>query len=157
MRTVFRRLAAVAATVTLSATLSLVATGVADAAPAQCAHGANGFTDIPDDQDGQDAEDLPTGEGAYQSDMLMLQWGKINGVTMGWAHLMNTVGGLTSGDQVWMDWTTNNGATWLQCGPFTPTLWGSVTSAAKPTSAAAGYHFRAGANLSGRVYVTPWW
>ncbi len=43
-----------------------------------------------------------------------------------------------------MDWTTNGGSSWLQCGPFTVGTTGtSKTSAAKTTSTSSSYKFRA--------------
>ncbi len=43
-----------------------------------------------------------------------------------------------------MDWTTNGGSSWLQCGPFTVGTTGtSKTSAAQTTGTSSSYKFRA--------------
>jgi hypothetical protein len=133
----------------------------ARATAADCAGGANGFTDIPDDQQGANAYDVKTGLGDYNLDYLELEYGTVNGVTMGWALLENYGGPnsyLHPADQVWMDVSRDNGKTWLQCGPFqaggNSVL--SITTPAHPTS--SDLRFRAGAGDSqGYVVVTPWW
>jgi hypothetical protein len=59
-----------------------------------------------------------------------------------------------------MDWTTNAGASWLQCGPFTVGIAGhSKTSAARPTNPSPSYQFRACGQLAGNqpIKCTSWW
>ncbi|MEU8777112.1 hypothetical protein [Streptomyces sp. NPDC048606] len=128
--------------------------GSAAATAADCANGANGFVDISDDLSGRVARSVDMGHGRT----LTLQYGSVNGAERGWAKL----GGSTqNGDLVWMDWTNDGGRTWLQCGPFAADRGAgrSKTSAAKTTSSAATYKFRACARLTspdvGRC--TTWW
>jgi len=68
-------------------------------------------------------------------------------------------GSTFSGDLVWMDWTTNGGASWIQCGPFEVTAANQTkTSAAQRTSSDPNWQFRA----CGRAFPNfsvcgPWW
>ena len=111
---------------------------------AQCENGANGFIDISDSLVGTRVKPiLDLGSGVS----VTLESGTVAGAQRGWARIH---GSTIAGDQVWMDWTTNNGSSWLQCGPFTVGFSGmSKTSAAKKTSSSTSYRFRACGRLVG--------
>jgi hypothetical protein len=155
MMRITRRIAAAAAVCGLA--LGALAAGIepASASEADCANGANGFVDIPDN--------LATGSRARPAInmgsgvTLELRYGTVYGRQRGWARIY---GDLLEGDRVWMDWTTNGGASWLQCGPFYAGGLNSKTSAAKSTNPSPTYQFRACARLQ---YIevtrctTPWW
>jgi transcriptional regulator with XRE-family HTH domain len=67
---------------------------------------------------------------------VQLRTGTLNGSEVAWARIT----GARYGDRVWMDWSTNGGKTWTQCGPFT------ATTASRTTHAhviGPGWHFRA--------------
>jgi hypothetical protein len=120
---------------------------------AACEHGAHGFIDIPDTQSGTVQRTVALSPGVT----VTLQSGTISGATRGWAKIS---GGTSAGDRVWMDWTTDGGTSWLQCGPFTVGSAGHTkTSAAKQTSSAASYQFRACGQLAGNqpIKCTSWW
>ncbi|MFH8798070.1 hypothetical protein ACH4F6_00505 [Streptomyces sp. NPDC017936] len=126
----------------------------AQATAAECTNGANGFTGIPYDKNGSTVHSVDIGSGVT----VKLQQGYINGSNHGWARID---GSTWAGDRVWMDWTWDNGAHWIQCGPFTVQSNGSPsTSAAKVTSPSTSYRFRACGRLLGESSVsccTPWW
>src|SRR5689334_17194029 len=88
----------------------------ADVGPAtagECQRGANGFVDIPDTQSGRvvDPQQLPAA-------VLSLQFANIAGANRGYAKLSTAAGPIFfgGGEQVWMDWSQDNGDHWLQCG-----------------------------------------
>ncbi|MGW4650799.1 hypothetical protein [Kitasatospora sp. NPDC004289] len=112
--------------------------GPATATVADCNNGANGFVDIPDNLSGTVARSADLGNGRT----VTLQHGNVAGAQRGWAELS---GATQPSDLVWMDWTTNGGTSWLQCGPFSSDQgWGqSKTSAAKATNSSSQYVFRA--------------
>jgi hypothetical protein len=124
----------------------------ASATAAQCEHGANGFVDIPDTLSGTVQRSVSLGAGVT----VTLQSGTVSGHQRGWAKIS---GSTFPGDLVWMDWTTNGGASWLQCGPFSVGGFNKTkTSAAKTTSSSSTYQFRAcgtGVGLANRC--TSWW
>jgi hypothetical protein len=123
-----------------------------------CEGGANGFVDISDDAQGS----IVTGALTPDTNLsppdgvsLDLESGFIENRWSGWAHLH---GATHTGDLVWMDWTTDNGRSWGQCGPFRIDFDGqSKTSASKPTSFDPNYRFRAGGVVSGVLYISDWW
>jgi hypothetical protein len=128
-----------------------VASAAANAAA--CTNGANGFTDISDTLSGTVQRTVSLSPGVT----VTLESGPVSGATRGWAKIS---GGTGVGDRVWMDWTTNGGASWLQCGPFTVGSAGhSKTSAARQTNPSAGYQFRACGQLAGNqpIKCTTWW
>jgi hypothetical protein len=147
---------ATAVALLVAATTSLVTTGTASASAGDCAHGANGFTDVPDNLWGSVVRPSPMPTGGYEQVFLLT--GTVNGRQQAWAYLWGgSFTGVRIGDQVWMDWTRDNGRTWIQCGPFTSTGQNSNTSAAQVTSNDSNWRFRAGASINGRVSVTDWW
>lgn len=135
----------------LSAGLVLAGPATANATQAECVNGANGFIDISDTANGLfrvGAGPGPNGE------IVDIEISLIRGTQRGWAHLTSAV----PGDQMWMDWTQDNGVSWIQCGPFFATQNGqSLTSAAQATNPSPGWRFRAGMNVGGQVYVSAWW
>jgi hypothetical protein len=146
-----RRFMSFAAAVMLAAGLVVSSSSVASATRAECEGGANGFVDIPDSLVGAVGDST-----SNSTHDLYLMFGSVQGRNRGWSYL-RAAPGLRLGDKdlVWMDWSTDGGAHWLQCGPF-PTIWGniSVTSAAKDTH--SSYRFRAGALVSGQLLLTDW-
>jgi hypothetical protein len=138
----------------LAVAMTSLMAGTANASEADCAGGANGFVDIPDNLN----SDFAPRWMYVGAEILYLYIGNVDGAQRGWALLGSNGASLQSTDQVWMDWTQDNGRTWLQCGPFGPTgyEW-SITSAAKATSPTPGYRFRAGANIDGIAHVTDWY
>jgi hypothetical protein len=118
-----------------------------------CEGGANGFIDISDSLSGTVQRSVNMGFGVT----VTLQSGTVAGAQRGWAK----IGGSTlSGDLVWMDFTKNNWASWIQCGPFAV---GSdnhtKTSAAQRTSSSTAWQFRACGNLAGigdSICTSPW-
>ncbi|MGW7400913.1 hypothetical protein ACWGH7_31095 [Streptomyces cyaneofuscatus] len=150
--TLRRALASSLAAIGLTCAALLVPTATAHAAPQDCEGGRNGFIDISDNATGTPIRTLDMGSGVS----ITLQYGNISGSQRGWAKIS---GRAFSGDRVWMDWTTNGGSSWLQCGPFTVGTTGtSKTSAAKTTSTSSSYKFRACGNLNGGpVRCTTWW
>lgn len=145
--------AVVAGAVTLSAPgAALAAETVSPKTPAQCENGANGFIDISDSATGTVQRSVSLGFGVTAQ----LHSGSVSGAQRGWAKI---VGSTISGDQIWMDWTTNGGSSWLQCGPFSVSSAGATkTSAAKTTSSSSLYLFRAcGRAVGGSTQCTAWW
>ena len=144
------------AAVALAAGALLATPAAASATAAQCERGANGFVDIPDNLWGT----VPT-TGHYiinfiTGAQITLNYGTVSGAQRGWAR----IGGDTQpGDRVWLDWTTNGGSSWLQCGPFTVnTPVTPKTSAAKNTSSSSTWKFRACGNIAGYDSTcTDWW
>ena len=125
----------------------------AHANAAACENGANGFAEIPGTLAGTVQRSVSLSDGVT----VTLESGSVSGATRGWARIS---GRTTVGDRVWMDWTTNGGASWLQCGPFTVGSAGqSRTTAAKQTSSSPDYQFRACGALAGNqpVQCTSWW
>ncbi|MEU0681948.1 hypothetical protein [Streptomyces albogriseolus] len=148
-------LAATVATVSLGAGLAIAGpAGSAQAAASDCEGGRNGFVDISDDASGTVVRSVDMGAGRS----VTLHYGTIRGVQRGWAKISGTT---VNNDLVWMDWTTDGGSTWLQCGPFAvdrgPGT--SKTSAAKSTSSNSNYRFRARGYLknAGQTKCTSWW
>jgi hypothetical protein len=124
--------------------------------PAACQNGANGFVSIPYNKTGTkvDGTRVDAGPGGFPR-YAEIHTGNINGVQHGWAIIR---GNTRPGDKVWMDWTTNNRASRIQCGPFTVQTANSPnTSAAKRTSSSASYQFRACLNVNGDSYCGNWW
>jgi Protein kinase domain/Bacterial Ig-like domain (group 2) len=120
---------------------------------AACVNGANGFIDIPDTLSGTVQRSVPLSPGVT----VTLESGTVSGAVRGWAKIG---GGTAAGDRVWMDWTTNAGASWLQCGPFAVDRAGqSKTSAAKETNPSPRYQLRACGQLAGNqpIRCTSWW
>ncbi|MEZ0070861.1 hypothetical protein [Planotetraspora sp. GP83] len=126
----------------------------ASADAANCTNGANGFTNIPYNKTGTRVDGKTADLGGGRR--VELHKGIINGVEHGWAIIM---GATRAGDLVWMDWTSTYANGWVQCGPFT--VQGDSltnTSAAKNTSPAAGYWFRAcGRRVGGPSVCGAWW
>jgi hypothetical protein len=156
MRSKFRRVVLGIVT-TFALGLGLAIAGpatTASASAAACEGGANGFIDISDDLSGNVARSLYLGAGVT----ITLQYGNVAGAQRGWAKIS---GSTLNGDLVWMDWTTNGGASWLQCGPFVVDRGNgtSKTSAAKRTSSSTSYKFRACGKLLGgsTTKCTTWW
>ncbi|MGP4052337.1 hypothetical protein [Streptomyces sp. 2A115] len=150
-----RGLAATAAALSLGFGLSIAGPATsAHATAADCEGGANGFIDISDDASGSVVRSVDMGAGRA----VTLHRGNIRGLDRGWAKISGTT---VNGDLVWMDWTTNNGSTWLQCGPFAVNRGAgtSKTSAAKTTSSSSSYRFRACGYLknAGQTKCTSWW
>ncbi|MFI7131760.1 hypothetical protein ACIBQ1_39215 [Nonomuraea sp. NPDC050153] len=144
------------ATGLLTAQVMVAGASPAAATPQECERGANGFVDIPDTLRGTQA---PVGPVSIFGRTATLYYGRIGGVTRGWAHL----GGDTLwGDSVWMDWTRDGGRTWIQCGPFEVSSGGQTkTSAAQRTSSDANWRFRAclrwGRHEPAAIKCTDWW
>lgn len=128
--------------------------GPAYASPAECVNGANGFVSIAYNKTGTVVSGKTVDLGG--SRRAELHSGTINGAQRGWAIIR---GATQAGDQVWMDWTTTSGNGWLQCGPFSVQSNGSPnTSAAKSTSSASGYWFRACGKIAGGTSKCgAWW
>jgi hypothetical protein len=149
-----RRTTAAMAAATVLAGASLIGTvSPARANAAECQNGANGFTDVPDTLTGTIQRSAPLSAGVT----VTLQSGAVSGATRGWARIS---GGTNAGDRVWMDWTTNGGSSWLQCGPFTVGGAGQPrASAAKETNPSPGYQLRACGALAGTqpIKCTSWW
>ena len=124
----------------------------AAASTEESVNGANGFMDIPDNRTGTAVYKIHIGRKVYVS----LQYGDVGGVQRGWA-LME--GNTEPGDRVWMDWTTNGGKSWIQCGPFDAAKSNrSYTSAAQRTGSNPLWQFRACADLhNGNYKCTRWW
>ncbi|AXK34877.1 hypothetical protein DVA86_21730 [Streptomyces armeniacus] len=150
-----RGLAASAAALSLGAGLSIAGPAApAHASAADCEGGANEFVDISDDASGSVVRSVDMGAGRS----VTLHHGNIRGLNRGWAKISGTT---VNGDLVWMDWTTNGGSRWLQCGPFAVNRGPgtSKTSAAKTTSSLSTYKFRACGYLknAGQTKCTSWW
>jgi len=140
----------------VAATTSLVTAGTANASAGDCTHGTNGFTEIPDNLDGSIVRPSPPPTGGYEQ--VWLETGTVNGRQQAWAFLYGgSFTGVRIGDQVWMDWTRDNGRTWIQCGPFTASGQNTITSSAQVTSNDPNWRFRAGASIDGHISVTAWW
>ncbi|MFL6123189.1 hypothetical protein [Actinophytocola sp.] len=141
----------------LSGLLSFASANIASATAAECSGGQHGFVDISDSLTGAVVREIDF-KGGYT---LTLETGQVHGVSRGWAHLTGPIRLHT----VWMDWTTNGGTSWLQCGPFSSAgaPVSSLTSAAKETNPAPNWRFRAcmlmknSADDDGAVYCTSWW
>ncbi|MFJ2030253.1 hypothetical protein [Streptosporangium sp. NPDC087985] len=149
-----RRILSAAATGILAVGMMTIASpmGAAHAAASDCTNGKNGFVDIPYNKTGTVINSI-TLDGSRKVE---LHAGTINGAQHGWAIIR---GATKKGDRVWMDWTQNSGTSWIQCGPFTVQSDGSPnTSAAKKTSTASGYRFRACGDTPTKSAVCgPWW
>ena len=117
-----------------------------------CENGANGFIDISDSLSGTVQRSVALEFGLT----VTLQSGTVSGAQRGWAKIS---GPTIAGDLVWMDWTQNSGASWLQCGPFSVDGAGlTKTSAAKRTSSLASWQFRAcGRPVGGSSRCSGWW
>ncbi|MBV9021109.1 MAG: hypothetical protein JO125_06815 [Chloroflexi bacterium] len=117
-----------------------------------CGGGVNGFEDISDNASGTVERSADLGNGVF----ITLEVSDIRGTQRGWAKIH---GNTQPGDQVWMDWTTDGGSTWIQCGPWPVNTAGdSKTSAAQRTDPSPSWRFRAGGNRAGMPsQVTDWW
>jgi len=154
-----RRFTSVAAAAALFTGVAVAApftasAGVGPATAGDCQRGANGFVDIPNDQSGRVVDPQ---EGSYT--ILTLQFANIAGANRGYAKLTTAAGPIFfgGGEQVWMDWSQDNGANWLQCRPFTARQGTDQnTSAAKNTDPSPRWKFRAGAWVDNRMYLTGW-
>jgi hypothetical protein len=122
------------------------------ATAADCEGGANGFVDISDSRRGTAVYTRNLGGGTRT----ILYYGNVGGVQRGWAMID---GDTIPGDLVWMDWTKDNGAHWIQCGPFSvAAIAGTKTSAAQRTSSDVRWRFRACGRAIGFGSVCgPWW
>jgi hypothetical protein len=145
-----RLLAAAGAAVLLGFGSIVAVSSPAAASRAECEHGANGFVDIPDTLTG--AQPVPGVDlygGPPGGVRVELHQAVIGGVRRGWAKINGY--STSPGDQVWMDWTWDGWAHWIQCGPFTVTTTGqTLTSAAQRTNPSTQWQFRACGRLS-------WW
>jgi hypothetical protein len=153
-----RLLAAVGAATLITGAATFVAPSRAVAAPEHCERGANGFVDIPDTLTGTVVRHHDLYGGPPGGVRVELHRATIGGVGRGWAKITGFSTG--PGDQVWMDWTQNGGAGWLQCGPFTITAVGQTkTSAAQRTNPSTQWLFRACGKLSWWTWAecTTWW
>ncbi|MBP2579564.1 hypothetical protein J3A78_000042 [Streptomyces sp. PvR006] len=154
MRNIMRSTATVVAGVLVTAGVTVFGvSGPAQASPADCEGGANGFVDIPDNLSGTVGTQRTIGGGTRIS----IQYATLGGVQRGWAKID---GWTLPGDKVWMDWTTNGGSSWLQCGPFVVGAQDTPkTSAAKNTTSSSAWKFRACAALApaGPPLCTNWW
>ncbi len=136
-------------------TASFALAAPASAAPetaAECEGGANGFVDIPDNLTGE----IVRGPIRIGPIVVELHKGYVQGLR-GWARVRDST---AAGDMVWMDWTTNGGASWTQCGPFFVQHAGQVkTSAAQRTSSSPSWKFRACGYVTTTTAVrcTDWW
>jgi len=119
---------------------------------ADCERGANGFRDIPDTLRGTEVFPPFDMVGAR----IILYRGPLAGGQRGWAMID---GQTLPGDLVWMDWTRDGGASWIQCGPFQVTANGQTkTSAAQRTSSDPRWQFRACGHVSPvGTRCGPWW
>ncbi|MET7698661.1 hypothetical protein [Streptomyces sp. NPDC005485] len=151
-----RGLTATAAALSLGCGLSIAGpAGFAHAAASDCDGGRNGFTDISDSLTGRVVPGYPFEIGGSH---FSLEYGTVGGVQRGWAHL--AASGISfPQDEVWMDWTRDGGASWIQCGPFTLGSKSSKTTAAQHTSNDHNWRFRACGKVypSGYSYCGPWW
>jgi hypothetical protein len=124
----------------------------AAASPADCTPPAHGFVRVVSGDNAHIVSYYKNGPTTTS-----LQWKYIGGVQTGYAYLGGTV---IAGDLVWMDWTTNNGRTWLQCGPF-PIQQFNVgrRTDGKATGSNPNYRFRRCSRLVGDDYslCTGWW
>jgi hypothetical protein len=148
----WRALAMAVVAVLATAFVSVTTAAPAEAAPADCLNGANGFVNTPSSVPGaQTARSRSLGSGVS----VELRYGTISGVQRGWARI---VGAYVSTDRVWMDWSTNGGASWIQCGPFDA---GSRQfTPAQRTSSSTQWVFRACGRLippNTQSLCTAWW
>lgn len=119
---------------------------------ADCERGARGFVDIPDNLTGE----VVRGPIVIGTIIVELHKGYVQGLR-GWAKMRGTT---NNGDMVWMDWTTDGGATWVQCGPFFAiATFQTKTSAAQRTNPSTAWRFRAcGMMKDIRPHrCTDWW
>lgn len=122
------------------------------ATAAECEGGANGFVDISDSRRGTAVYTRNLGAGTR----VILYYGNVGGVQRGWAMID---GSTIPGDLVWMDWTKDGRASWIQCGPFAVDDYGlTKTSAAQRTKNDDDWQFRACGRAVGFNSVCgPWW
>ncbi|GAB3979125.1 hypothetical protein GCM10029978_073660 [Actinoallomurus acanthiterrae] len=85
---------------------------------------------------GQAAIPPATVHGQAHAPVVRLLTGSVGGRQMAWAQIT----GGRYGDRVWLDWSRNNGQTWIQCGPFTTT---TATFASRAHEIGTGWRFRA--------------
>jgi hypothetical protein len=148
-----RRVAALALSVAAAGGAALVGTaGPAAATIADCTPPRNGFVNAANGTGGAVVRYFHV----YDT-TTSLQWRTVNGRQVGFAYL----GGYTNpGDRVWMDWSTNGGRTWVQCGPFSASQHGQgVRTYGQRTDPSPAWVFRACSRLSGeeRTRCTAWW
>jgi len=152
-----RKIVLLTATAALAAGLAVTGPAApANALARDCTGGTNGFTDISDSASGTRQVDVQasTPDGAVDLTVQSIQLGHLLTLN-GFAKIS---GPTRPGDMVWMDWTQDNGKTWLQCGPFTVGSNNqSLTTPAKPTSTDGNYRFRVGGVVHGKLYVSNWW
>ncbi|GAA4635270.1 hypothetical protein GCM10023196_080090 [Actinoallomurus vinaceus] len=77
-----------------------------------------------------------TVHGQGHAPVVRLLTGTVGGRPMAWAQIT----GARYGDRVWLDWSRNNGQTWIQCGPFTTT---TATFASRAHEIGTRWRFRA--------------
>ncbi|MFE7777045.1 hypothetical protein ACFU5O_24765 [Streptomyces sp. NPDC057445] len=149
---ILKRIHAAAAALLISCGLAFAGpAGTARAAASDCEGGRNGFVDISDEAYDTAARQVTLhGEGINIS----LQYGNIRGVQRGWARI---AGDVQPGNQVWMDVSSDGGAHWLQCGPFTSRNGENKTSAAQRTSTNPHHKFRACGSTRSGIHCTGWW
>lgn len=133
--------------------------GTASASSADCSGGANGFTDIPNTLTGTAVGGAAASNAFGDHGTYYLETGTVGGRQMGWGYLTTHGGEYTQAD-LWMDVSNDGGATWIQCGPFSTYMGGTLTTAAYPTSASPSRRFRACASISGTgggIDCLGWW
>jgi hypothetical protein len=149
-----RRVAAVVFVVAALVAGSLVVSTPAMALASDCEKGKAGFVDIPDNLSGE-VEDVVVPGALIKVE---LHSGYVGGGQRGWAKVS---GATVAGDLVWMDWTTDGGDNWLQCGPFVVGHRnGTKTSAAQRTNSSTDWQFRACGmvvNQPSTLRCTEWW
>lgn len=149
-----RRLAAIVFVVAAMVAGSLMVSTPAMALASDCEGGKAGFVDIPDNLTGE-VEDVVVPGGLIKAE---LHSGYVGGGQRGWAKLS---GSTQAGDLIWMDWTTDGGKNWLQCGPFVASHRGATkTSAAQRTNSSTLWQFRACGmvvNIPSSLRCTNWW
>ena len=145
----------VVATTLMAAAFAAGAPGAAHAARSDCERGANGFVDISERQSGATKGTVELRPWAANKGWVHLAVAKINGQQRGFAAIV----GQEPGDEFWMDWTTNNGGSWVQCGPFVAPDHHPHTTAAKETNSSPNWRFRACGSRwdSNDVVCTGWW
>jgi hypothetical protein len=147
-----RRLLSFFAALSLLGVPAVAEAAPAAASPADCTPPAHGFVRVTSGDNAHVVSYFNNGPTTTS-----LQWKYVGGVQVGYAYLGGSV---VVGDLVWMDWTTNNGRSWLQCGPFPiQQYFVGRRTYGKATSSNPSYRFRACSRLLGDAnsYCTPWW
>ncbi|GLZ37089.1 hypothetical protein [Actinokineospora sp. NBRC 105648] len=139
--------------------LAIGPASAAQASPANCAGGVNGFIDIPDSLQGTavNGSAAVNDYSPYGTASYALNVGTVSGQVRGWGRLQPN---LNSGEvgKVWMDVSNNAGSSWIQCGPFTTTFQGVITTPAYPTSSSSSRVFRVCAQVNNStISCSGWW